>query len=246
MGWVAPDPLAARWAVHTGAATPPSPKAPALAWAVGIITEYSTAPSRVRNRARDVLVRTVLRWWYADVDDHTPMESLAAHQVDPAAFERLLHRITTAMPLLDQPMERLGTHRRRRAQPAPTCRHSGKDQQPADLLHRASRPHRAFRDRTTANSRRRRPAPTEQPSTRSRVTKPRQSCCSCPPDQSPTRTLTAWLAGSASDPNVAEALRVVYVAVTRARRLLGLAVPASDRERLLAHLHRLPIPTELR
>jgi hypothetical protein len=33
-----------------------------------------------------------------------PVESLAAHNVDPAAFERLLHRITTAMPSLDQPM----------------------------------------------------------------------------------------------------------------------------------------------
>jgi hypothetical protein len=39
---------------------------------------------------------------------------------------------------------------------------------------------------------------------------------------------------------------VVYVAVTRARRLLGLALPAADRDRVLAHLHRLGVPTELR
>lgn len=39
---------------------------------------------------------------------------------------------------------------------------------------------------------------------------------------------------------------MVYVAVTRARRVLGLTVPASDRERLLAHPHRHTIPTELR
>ena len=31
---------------------------------------------------------------------------------------------------------------------------------------------------------------------------------------------------------------MVYVGVTRARRLLGLAIPASDRERVLAFLHR--------
>ncbi len=59
-------------------------------------------------------------------------------------------------------------------------------------------------------------------------------------------TLTAWLTGMAADAEVAEALRVLYVGVTRARRLLGLAVPASDRDRLLAHLHRHTIPTELR
>jgi superfamily I DNA/RNA helicase len=60
------------------------------------------------------------------------------------------------------------------------------------------------------------------------------------------RTLTAWLASSTSDPEVTEALRVVYVAVTRAQRLLGLAVPPSGLERLLGHLHRHTIPTELR
>ena len=59
-------------------------------------------------------------------------------------------------------------------------------------------------------------------------------------------TLTAWLGGTGTDPEVAETLRVIYVGVTRARRLLGLAVPPPDRERLLNHLHRHSIPTELR
>lgn len=38
------------------------------------------------------------------------------------------------------------------------------------------------------------------------------------------RTLTAWLTDTASDVEVTEALRVLYVGVTRAQRLLGLAV----------------------
>jgi len=59
-------------------------------------------------------------------------------------------------------------------------------------------------------------------------------------------TLTAWLAGTVPNAEVAEALRVVYVAVTRARRLLGIAVPAADRERVVTHLHRVGVPTELR
>ena len=60
------------------------------------------------------------------------------------------------------------------------------------------------------------------------------------------RTLTAWLSGADPEPEIAEALRVAYVGVTRARRLLGLAIPASDQERVLAFLHRHGIPTELR
>lgn len=59
-------------------------------------------------------------------------------------------------------------------------------------------------------------------------------------------TLTAWLNDAASDPDTAEALRVAYVGVTRARRLLGLAIPSSDQERVLGFLHRHGILTEPR
>ena len=76
------------------------------------------------------------------------------------------------------------------------------------------------------------------------MTRPRQSCCSSPPHDEVTST--AWLAGTSPDSEIAEALRVVYVGVTRARRLLGLAIPPSDAQRVLAFLRRHAIPTELR
>ena len=63
----------------TGAAMPPSPKAAALAWAIGITTEYSAAAVRVRDRARDVLARTVLRWWYPDADGRGPSPDYRQH-----------------------------------------------------------------------------------------------------------------------------------------------------------------------
>lgn len=230
---------------YTGAATPPSPKAAALAWAVGIITEYPAAPTRVHNRARDVLIRTVLRWWYADADDHTPVESLAAHNVDPAAFERLLHRIAAAMPSLDQPMSTWVA-----AAAAVLSQHP-----PTDTGTRTT--NRLICPTAQANRTAR--SVTGLPPTAANSARPRLSTIHqvkgdqaeavllfIPPGSVTDRTLTAWLAGSASEPEVAEALRVMYVAVTRARRLLGLAVPASDQERLLAHLHRHTIPTELR
>ena len=64
---------------YTGAAMPPSPKAAALAWAIGITTEYSAAAGRVRDRARDVLARTVLRWWYPDADGRGPSPDYRQH-----------------------------------------------------------------------------------------------------------------------------------------------------------------------
>jgi hypothetical protein len=41
-------------------------------------------------------------------------------------------------------------------------------------------------------------------------------------------------------------LRVAYVGITRARQLLGLAIPATDQERVLAFLQHHAIPTEMR
>ena len=59
-------------------------------------------------------------------------------------------------------------------------------------------------------------------------------------------TLTAWVTDTVSSTEIAEALRVVCVGVTRAPRLLGLAIPATDQHRVLAFLHRHSIPTEPR
>jgi DNA helicase-2/ATP-dependent DNA helicase PcrA len=229
---------------YTGAATPPSPKAAALAWAVGIITEYPTAPTRARNRARDILARTVLRWWYTDADDRTPAESLAANGLDLAAFERLLHRIATAMPSLDQTMSTWVPASVAVLNQYPPANGAARTKNRLICAGQANRTARTV---------------TGLPSAAATCARPRLSTVhQAKGDQaeavlllmrsSPVteRTLTAWLTGAISDREVTEALRVIYVGVTRARRLLGLAVPTSDRERLLAHLHRHTIPAELR
>jgi ATP-dependent exoDNAse (exonuclease V) beta subunit len=67
-----------------------------------------------------------------------------------------------------------------------------------------------------------------------------------PAGKSTEHTLTTWQTRSAVTGEDAEALRVVYVAATRARRLLGLAVPATHVNQLLIHLERHNIPSELR
>jgi DNA helicase II / ATP-dependent DNA helicase PcrA len=230
---------------YTGAATPPSSSAGALAWAIGIIIEYPTAPPRVRNRANDILARTVLRWWYPETDDHTPAQILVARDIDPAAFERLMHRVTTAMPSLDQPMSTwvpaafavLNQH-------PPT---SGTARTKNRLICTAGHATRAAR------------AVAGLPSTPAAGARPRLSTVHqvkgdqadavllfIPPGKGADRAITAWLSGTAHEEEVAEALRVLYVGATRARHLLGLAVPHTYQDRLLAHLHRHTIRTQLR
>lgn len=60
------------------------------------------------------------------------------------------------------------------------------------------------------------------------------------------RSLSAWLDGRSADAETAEAMRVLYVGLTRARKLLGISVPVTHRARLVAHLHGHHIPAAMR
>jgi DNA helicase-2/ATP-dependent DNA helicase PcrA len=229
---------------YTGAARPPSSKAAALAWAIGIINEYPATNAKIRNWAHDILARTVLRWWYTDADDHNPAESVAAHNLDSASFERLLHRIAINMPPLDQP---IGTWVRAATavlnENPPAC---GTVRTTSRLVC-AGRANRTMRVGAGL-------PPTVAFGARPRLSTVHQAkgdqaeavLLFMPSGATTDRTLTAWLTGSAPDHDAAEALRVAYVAVTRARRLLGIAVPSSYHERLLDLLRHHGISAELR
>jgi hypothetical protein len=231
---------------YAGAAKPPeTTKSASLAWATGILTEYPNAPDRVRARAGDILRRTVLRWWYADADDLTTVEILAIHDIDSADFDRYIHRVTHAMPRLDQPMttwvkaavETLTAHppddAATRSSAKLICTASQKLRSARNVaglppgaaggaLPRLSTVHQAKGDEADA------------------------VLVIMPGGTDTDATISSWLSGTAVDPDVAEALRVIYVATTRVRRLLGIAIPATDQDRVLAHLHLHDVITELR
>jgi hypothetical protein len=101
LGWLAPEfrSVASR---TTGQIRPPTGGTASFIWAVGILNEFPAAPAKTRDLARDVLARTVLRWWYTTADTSTTAATLIANDLDTAGFARLLHRIRTAMPPLDQ------------------------------------------------------------------------------------------------------------------------------------------------
>jgi len=230
---------------YAGPANPPPAKSTSLAWAAGIITEYPSAPTRVRTRARDILHRTVLRWWYADADRLTATETLTANDIDPADFERLVHRITYALPSLDQPMSTwvsaaattLTAH-----PPANAAARSG-TKLPCTAKQRlqSARSVAGLPSGAAAGAR-----PRLSTVHQAKGDEANAVLIIMPARADTNATITAWLSGTTTDPDVAEALRVIYVAITRARRLVGLAVPAADRDRVLAHLHQHGVGTELR
>jgi superfamily I DNA/RNA helicase len=74
-----------------------------------------------------------------------------------------------------------------------------------------------------------------------------------PDDDRTTHLLTTWTAGAVPVPagpapaphETAEALRVLYVAVTRARRLAALALPAQHIAATAQHLTSLHVPIDV-
>jgi hypothetical protein len=140
---------------YAGAATPPSPRAAALAWAIGILNEYpATRPCPRHPRPyRAALVVPRRRWPHPGGNPHGKWPRPS--RVRTAALPHLRHRALT------RPTdEHLGSRRCRRAQPAPARRRSITDREQA--YPRGKRePHRACRRRTAADIRNRGPTTAE-------------------------------------------------------------------------------------
>ncbi|MEV0726562.1 UvrD-helicase domain-containing protein [Micromonospora purpureochromogenes] len=230
---------------YAGSADPPSGNTNALVWAVGILTELPAAPSKTRAHARDILTRTVLRWWYPDADGHTITEALATYNLESAAIDRLLYRLLAAMPALDQPLTEWTA-----AATTVLTAHP-----PASGLTRAGSRLTAPKNKATMARRAAGLPPRSTQGNLPRLSTVHQAkgdeaeaVLVCIPNNATAgaTTIEAWITGHAPDASTAEALRVLYVAVTRARRLLALTVPATHRGRLAACLADQDVPVELR
>lgn len=230
---------------YVGAPAPPGRKAAAaLAWAVGILTEYLAADTRAAARARDIIARTVLRWWYHDADHLTAAETLVAHDLDPAEFYRLVHRIVAAMPPLDQPMSTwvpgaaavLGQH-----PPAVGAARTRTRLSTAGLAGRRARSVAGLPTAAGADHRPRLSSIHQVKGDQAEAV-----LLHLPTGPETDRALSAWLTDPAATADAAEALRVLYVGLTRARRLLGIAVPELHRCALQTQLQSRCIPALLR
>lgn len=226
---------------HAGPAQAPSNGSAALIWSTGILNEFPGAPTKSRELARSILARTVLRWWYPGADSQTLASAVKEHGLDLATLDRLFLRIRTAMPPLDQPTKDwLATATKVLNEHPPT---TGLSRTTARLSTPKNAPATARKTATLPN-----PASstigTPRISTVHHVKGDQAEavlvCMPQRPSENTTTTMEEWLG---TQIGASESIRVLYVAVTRARRLLGLAVPIEFRGRLAAYLNAQGIPT---
>lgn len=235
---------------YAGPQQPPSNNNTALIWSVGILNDFPAAPAKTRLIAHDVLARTILRWWYSEADMRTRMAALNENELDPTAFERLIHRVRTALPSLDNPTKdwlAAATKVLNENPPAPGLERtttklitpSGKSATPARKLAslpdsypvttglpRISTVHQVKGDEAEA--------------VLVLFPKGRKGAEG---NSKASATMEEWLGAENLS---SEAIRVLYVAATRARRLLAIAVPADFKTRTAEFLKGLGVPVQKR
>jgi DNA helicase-2/ATP-dependent DNA helicase PcrA len=237
---------------YAGPQQPPSNNNIALIWAVGILNDFTAAPAKTRLIAHDVLARTILRWWYSEADMRTRTAALNENALDPTAFERLIHRIRTAMPSLDDSTKdwlsaaakvlndnppapglertstKLITPPGKSATPARKLA-SLPDSYPATIgLPRISTVHQVKGDEAEAVL----------------VLLPKGRRVNGAESNSKASTVMEEWLGTESP--FSEAIRVLYVAATRARRILAIAVPAEFKPRTIEFLKGKGVPVQER
>lgn len=223
-----------------GSSQPPAtPAAARVAWAAAVLAD--SYPRRVRETAYDIVERALITYWYSDTDGATIDALCQKYGLDRVAFRRLAARTGCALPDLD-----LGTFDQ-------WCANANtilKQHPPKPGLKRADQSGRLAAGKATGKSPRKVAAVTPGAGSEVRASVIHQvkgeqadAVLVVIPDESRTvAVVEAWVSGE-HPPEIAENLRVLYVATTRARRLLALALPDSVFETVQNHLKAKGIPT---
>jgi len=227
---------------YAGPQQAPSNSNTALIWAVGILNDFGAAPAKTRLIAHDILARTILRWWYSEADQRTRSATLIENALDPTAFERIIHRVRTAMPSLDIPTKDWLAEATKVLNEKP----------PREGLTRTAAKLQSPRDKAGVIARKLAGLPDTYPPATGlpRISTVHQvkgdeaeAVLICLPKGKKSKAgvgkdkakvvMEEWLRAEDMD---SEAIRVLYVAATRARRLLAIAVPAEFKARTADYL----------
>ncbi|WP_167305386.1 UvrD-helicase domain-containing protein [Saccharomonospora piscinae] len=223
-----------------GSTQPPaSPIAARVAWAAAVLSD--SHPQRVRDTAYDILERALITYWYSGTDGATIDVLCDRNGLDRAAFRRLAARAGCALPGVSQ-----GTF-------AEWCKEANavfKQFPPNPGQRRASQGGRLVAGAAKDKSPRNVAAVSAGGGGEIRASVIHQVkgeeadavLVVVPDEDRTTATVDAWTSGE-HPPEIAENLRVLYVAVSRARRLLALALPNSVFETVQDHLKAEGIPT---
>jgi DNA helicase-2/ATP-dependent DNA helicase PcrA len=221
----------------SGAGLSPSKQ---LVWAAAMIEDAGTS-KRQLDEAYSVLERALLRVWCPETDHHSIESLCESHQINRGALRRLVTGLT--LPSVDSG-DFAGWCTGANAVLANHPPHG-------DLARSGSR----GALRATGPDRTKRPCavlglqPTSAPASRLRGEVIHQVkgdeldavLMIVPDDDRTDELMEAWGTGARSD-TLSEALRVLYVAATRARRLLAIAVPERSYCQLTQHLRNCQVP----
>jgi DNA helicase II / ATP-dependent DNA helicase PcrA len=239
--------------VRTSARRRPSNPATALVWATGILRQAS-ADQRTRMSAESTLHEAILRHWLPDAD-RTPAADLRnAYGVDRWHLRHLAARALEELPDTTQTMSAWCAAARRVLSAFPPVPDIG-----SPLGVNLSAP-RGDGNRTAGALAGLGTAACGSPECRTDTVHQAKGeeadavLVILPDDERTNRLLSHWAAADRTElgttsgneaEDTAEALRVLYVAVTRARRLIALALPSQHMTPVATHLRGLGVDVEL-
>jgi hypothetical protein len=224
----------------SSSATPPpaSPAAARVAWATAVLSDKHTP--QARDTAYAILERALVTYWYRDTDGTTTEILCDNHGVERTEFRRLAARAACAMPSVDghkfDDWCKKANAVLKQHPPTPDCI---REATTGTLQAGGAKGKQA---RTVAGV-----ATGGTGEIRASVIhqvkgEEADAVLIIIPDDSRTNTIVeAWISGD-HDPDIAESLRVLYVAATRARRLLAIAIPPTVLDKIHHYLTMYGIP----
>jgi DNA helicase-2/ATP-dependent DNA helicase PcrA len=231
-----------------GPSTPPDNHSARAAWAASVLGA-SIASKTLRETAFEVFERLILHYWYteSDVDNRTVAAACEHLGLDPSQLRQLAARLASDLPDLDRtPFGAwcaAANARLRQSAPEPGPRRDASGSLRAGNM----------ADKTTRAAGGA-PGPTLDQAIRTNIIhqvkgEEEDAVLVVVPEDTRTGTRThdlieAWLSDDHTTA-VAESLRVLYVASTRARRLLALTFPEAYRDRVAAYLNDRAVPFDM-
>ncbi|MFE6611693.1 hypothetical protein [Amycolatopsis sp. NPDC057786] len=226
------------------AVTPPDNHSARAEWAARVLVSDTATPAQ-RETACEILERTMLRYWFADAEIENRTVTTACEQlgVDRSRLRRQAGRMADTLPAP------------REAQSADWCKAANaylKTTPPLPGMSRRSQTG-SLQSRTPATRAMRGAGGAGTPM----GPRPRASVVHqvkgeeaeavlviVPSDNRADDLIRAWQSG-VHPTETAESLRVLYVAATRARRLLAIALPSTHCNDIATHLKDANVPCEI-
>lgn len=229
---------------HNTASAPPDNYSARAAWAAGVIGS-DTTNAAIRESAYEILERVILRYWYTDADtDNRTIATACEHlDIDRSRLRHLAARMATGLPSPDETLfADWCTAANAHLKIIPP--HPGMTRVDTRGSLRAG----ASAAGTVRGARRAAPSLTGLRTRASVIHQVKGEeedavLVIVPNDNRTDALIKAWLSGHHTA-EVAESLRVLYVAATRARRLLALALPSIHCDDVAAHLNDKNVPCE--